>query len=123
MYYPDLTPYDYGYMEYENVLNVGWLEAGQTWPTGHFAGKEQVLNKLKSMKRENLCRGWHECDACLEYEYRTGQKLTSENRVGNGELIVKYNEKVYSAPYLVIHYIEEHNYLPPEEFIDALLNS
>ena len=30
---------------------------------------------------------------------------------------------IYSAPTLILHYIDEHNYLPPEGFIDALLAS
>jgi hypothetical protein len=33
MYFPDLTPYEYGQTEPQpNLLNVGWLSAAQAFP-------------------------------------------------------------------------------------------
>jgi hypothetical protein len=29
--------------------------------------------------------------------------------------------KIYAAPTMIVHYIESHSYLPPGEFIDAIL--
>lgn len=43
-------------------------------------------------------------------------------RCGNGEIRVKSeNGTIYSAPALLLHYIAEHQYKPPEEFISAVL--
>jgi hypothetical protein len=111
MYYPDLSLYDYGITEYPNALNIGWLEKGQEFPTGDFPEKEQVLKILKSKQRENLYRGWHSCEFC-----------ESDRESGNGEYIFHYKEKTYAAPSLIIHYIEVHNYFPPREFIEAVIN-
>jgi hypothetical protein len=44
-----------------------------------------------------------------------------EIRVGNGEVqLAGEGDTVYVAPTMILHYIIEHHYLPPEEFIDAL---
>jgi hypothetical protein len=40
----------------------------------------------------------------------------------NGEYIVQWNGKTYSSPTLIVHYIDAHNYRPPQEFIDAVMN-
>jgi hypothetical protein len=41
---------------------------------------------------------------------------------GNGEIYVPGRSNiVYVAPALVAHYVEKHDYLPPAEFIDALM--
>jgi hypothetical protein len=47
-----------------------------------------------------------------------------EIRLGNGEIRVPgANGLVYAAPTLICHYIDEHEYGPPEDFLhaDALL--
>jgi hypothetical protein len=54
------------------------------------------------------------CEYCSEWGTEVG--------MGNGEIWVVKGETLYIAPYLIIHYIEEHNYQPPEEFIDAVIN-
>jgi hypothetical protein len=128
MYYPDLTPYDYGMTEHKDALNVGWLEEGKPFTTGDFPEKSQLLEKLKTWPIENKYRGWHSCEFCDPYERKidsTGEMGTFivPDRNGNGEYIAKYNGKVYAAPTLVAHYIAAHNYLPPKEFIEAVINS
>jgi len=107
-YYKDLTPYEY-WNNPGHILNVGWLEEGNPFSIGYFPGREQVLGKLKSMDRGHLCKGFHRCDFC-------------NNESGNGEYRVKgKNGKEYSSPAMIIHYIEEHLYIPPLEWIEAVL--
>jgi hypothetical protein len=127
MYYPDLTPYDYGTTEYKDALNIGWIEMGREFPTGDFPEKQELLRKLKEKRIENKYRGWHDCDFCECYEDKidsTGNIGTFLifDRTGNGEYIVQWNGKTYAAPMLVVHYIDSHNYRPPQEFIDAVMN-
>lgn len=135
MYYPDLTPYNYGMTEYKDALNIGWLERGYEFPVGDFPEKVLILEKLKLMTRKNLYRGWHGCEFCEPNNkyvnkfnpesIRNPNFVESEERIshtGNGEYIVQWNGKTYSTPTLVIHYIEAHNYKPPQEFIDAVIN-
>jgi hypothetical protein len=42
---------------------------------------------------------------------------------GNGEIrvIATAGATTYVAPVLVLHYVVAHGYLPPQEFIDAVL--
>lgn len=135
MYYPDLTPYDYGMTEYEDALNIGWLEMGHEFPIGDFPEKRELIQKLESKKIENKCRGVHGCEFCDPDNKFVNKfdpsRITNPNFVepeekdshtGNGEYIVQWNGKVYSAPILIVHYIETHNYRPPQEFIDAVMN-
>lgn len=45
-------------------------------------------------------------------------------RVGYYELRVWGQDgKVYAAPSLIFHYMNEHNYEPPKEFINAVMSS
>jgi len=44
----------------------------------------------------------------------------AEQRWGNGEIRVADAGIVYAAPVLVVHYIEEHDYLPPTQFLKAV---
>jgi hypothetical protein len=110
MYYPDLTPYDYGITEYEDALNIGWLEMGHEFSSGDFPEKQELIRKLRAKKIENKYRGFHSCDFCPKWE------------IGNGEYVVQWNGKTYAAPRMVVHYIEAHNYKPPQIFIDAVIN-
>jgi len=123
MYYKDLTLYKYGH-RYPDSLNIGWLEKGHEFPTGNFPEKEEVLKILKSMEILNMYKGWHSCDYCNPYEKtKDGRTLIIKDRNGNGEYHVSLNGQKYQAPILIVHYIESHNYKPPQEFIDAVLNS
>lgn len=43
--------------------------------------------------------------------------------LGNGEVHVRDAAGTwFVAPRLIGHYVEEHNYLPPQDFIDTVIN-
>ncbi len=126
-YFEDLTPYTYHRSEADkNVLNIGWLSNENSYPTGTV--DEEILDKLKILVTEpvNLFRGVHDCEFCPPriYEKIEGQfvgrtVLSCPN--GNGEIRVKSkNGIIYVAPTLIAHYIEAHNYFPPEAFLNAI---
>ena len=65
MYFPDLTPYQYGRTEPQpNVLNVGWLSAAQSFRRGDL--DETFVNALQRLVLSpvNLYRGSHLCEFC-----------------------------------------------------------
>ena len=40
---------------------------------------------------------------------------------GNGEIWVKARDGItYIAPILILHYVSEHHYAPPQAFVDAV---
>jgi hypothetical protein len=43
-----------------------------------------------------------------------------EQRSGNGEMRVSHRGITFAAPVLIVHYIEEHGYLPPSDFLKAV---
>jgi hypothetical protein len=128
MYFPDLTPYAYGQTEPQpDVLNVGWRSAAQACPVG-IPDKRLVhaLGRLISSP-VNLYRGWHFCEFCPD-----PAKTVSSGKIhvldpaartmGNGEIRVTSAAGItYVAPVLVLHYVVAHGYLPPQEFIDAVI--
>jgi hypothetical protein len=44
----------------------------------------------------------------------------AEQRWGNGEIRVPGDGVVFAAPVLIIHSIEGHDYLPPDQFLKAV---
>jgi hypothetical protein len=131
-YFEDLTPYEY----FENsigidkkpVLNVGWLTNTQKFETG--AVPEEFKAKLfyHCLDRflVNLTFGWHVCEICgvpdekwLESYFKSeqGEKYMNE---GNGEIRVIGKSAVYACPALIYHYVVEHQYKPPDEFVEAI---
>lgn len=123
MFYKDLTPYEY-YLPFKlpNVLNVGWLDKNN-----NFAKSEtsiELVEKLYEIlmkegifeSRVNQIRGVHPCNLCEAHNFHSPF-------LGSCELwIPSYEEGIYfAAPSLVIHYIQEHNYCPPKNFVESVL--
>ena len=111
----DLTPYVYSnnIKGLKGGISVGWIEGDDLF---HNSGKvsPEVIRLLKEYEIHNRRKGVHMCEYCSEWSNKIAN--------GNGEIWVVKGETLYIAPYLIIHYIEEHNYQPPEEFIDAVIN-
>jgi hypothetical protein len=130
MYFPYLTPYQYGRTEPQpNVLNVGWLSAAQPFHCG--APDERFVNALRQLVSSpvNLYRGSHICEFCPKPPVKTfpnGLRTTepAPGTTGNGEIrVVDANAITYVAPVLVLHYVVAHKYLPPQEFVDAVTSA
>lgn len=111
-YYADLTPYNYHHYS-EKELNVGWLQKEQPFSVGECP--EGFIEKLKVYsEQDNIIfqtKGFHSCEFC------------QDNKFSSNEMrVVGEDGSVYASPYMIIHYIEEHKYLPPQKFIDAVIN-
>jgi hypothetical protein len=54
-------------------------------------------------------RGFHICEFC-------------KKDCGNGEIgIIHPDGRIFMAPVGIVHYLVEHSYKPPDDFIDAVL--
>lgn len=110
-YQKDLEQYRYGNRHgNKNVLAVGWLDKGYDFPTGDVP--QGFIQKLHSLKSVNHSKGWHTCPFCGN----------SNREIGSYELQVRRNGITYLSPALIIHYIKKHNYKPPREYIEAVIN-
>jgi hypothetical protein len=122
-YYPDLSPYEYG-PDSDGACNVGWLDENYPFPTGTTptAFHERLLVHCRFEFTVHHCFGFHECQFCPSPECPVKVARGDEQvSLGNGEIRVIGTDAVYAAPTLVYHYVVDHDYLPPEEFVEAVL--
>lgn len=122
-YYADFSLYDLIEYEKPEGFTIGWLEDGYDYLVDEVS-EEDLANivDLGSL-RQHRSRGWHSCTLCGEYTEHTA---TSERAgitygLGHAEIRAVSDDGVlYVAPNLIIHYIVDHLYGPPAEFIDAV---
>jgi hypothetical protein len=110
-HYPDLAPFDYFGAEFTDAFGpVGWLAPDHDYPKGRLTRREH--NKLAALSREPytlyLTLGRYNCEMC-------GRSLST------ADLFIPYGSRVFVAPGGILHYVELHDYLPPEEFRRAVL--
>ncbi len=132
-YFPDLSPYAYGRRSHPNTVHVGWLDAVHPFRKGQVA--THLVDKMKSLAASptELYRGFHVCELCLEppglervvsstgvLDARCSWCEWAAKRQGNGEIRVSSGEITFAAPVLIVHYVEEHGYLPPPQSLQAI---
>lgn len=138
-HFPDLDPYAYP-RPYEDgvhagVVHVGWLDGIHPFPKGPVAPSLIEKMKLLAANPVELYRGRHICELCVEpadvvktfvpgmgklIDPNSSWLRWAEQRWGNGEIRVAGEGVIYAAPVLVVHYVEEHGYLPPAQFLKAV---
>ena len=74
--------------------------------------------------------GWHDCELCSGEERHSpeadvgpvvewkGRKL---RLYGRGHYLTGYEQTVFMAPALLLHYILDYRYRPPEPFVHAVI--
>lgn len=100
------------------LLAIGWVERGEPFATGpcQLGVVEKLLElqtQFKLVFPEFSFRGMHKCSIC-----GNGSDALNSSHVN---LFIPGKEAVYLAPGGVDHYIQTHSYLPPQEFLEALL--
>jgi hypothetical protein len=126
-YYPDGSPYEFLPEARDGAVNVGWLDASQPFPTG--AVPAEFVDRLTELCRHavNRTRGFHRCGLCPppDGSRRWSAELASPEGaypLGSAEMRIDGTNGVrYAAPDLIAHYVTEHGYRPPAEFIAAVL--
>lgn len=121
-YFADLTRYEYWDDNgIDNGLNVGWLSGQQAFQMGNTTSEfqERLLKFCNGLVRPT--RGWHYCELCPQQPAspRAGNPLRP---LGTAEIRVFFQQRIYAAPNLIHHYVTEHHYRPPDEFIEAVIN-
>ncbi|MFI5837781.1 hypothetical protein ACIA5A_29295 [Micromonospora sp. NPDC051300] len=124
---PDLASYDY-YPGAPDAMAIGWLDSGMPFTTG--ACPQDVRDRLVSLGASpvRLMRGYHYCQFCLAMAepprlIRADARFYEAPDVarGNGEIWLTGGDGTnFAAPTLIGHYVEEHRYLPPDGFIEAV---
>lgn len=134
-FFEDLTAYQY-LAKHEPVehytLNVGWLSGGKPYARGETsqAFRERLFQFCLDENVVMIARGFHVCELCnvseeqwfMEGQSRYGDKAHWVG-IGCGEIRIAGKAVIYAAPTLIYHYVVEHGYKPPDEFVEAVLNS
>ncbi|MEV7523642.1 hypothetical protein [Streptomyces sp. NPDC091371] len=123
VYYPDLATYDYNFYEPPGGLTIGWLEGGREFPVGE--SSDEFMADLLDLGAflDHKSRGFHNCRLCpvktdpIVTSPRTGKRYP----LGHAEIRATGPDgSLYVAPNLIIHYVQEHGYLPPAAFVEAV---
>ncbi|MCG8611060.1 MAG: hypothetical protein MI864_11040 [Pseudomonadales bacterium] len=107
---------------------VGWIDSGVLFPTGNCSDLfvSNLLKLCTSFKMEREI-GLPLCDLCCA-EGKKNEALISLINESNEKvffgcaviLVLGRRGKVYIAPDLIYHFVTQHSYLPPQEFIDSV---
>jgi hypothetical protein len=131
-YFADLSPYEYVGSE-SGTRNVGWLGNG-SFLIG--STSEEFQAKLLEFCHDHvivhIARGFHTCELC-SMDQKSDLQWFSQNQdrygpeqhwasIGDGEIRVIGENAIYAAPALIYHYVVEHKYFPPVEFIESVLD-
>ncbi|MEZ0107201.1 hypothetical protein ABH920_001192 [Catenulispora sp. EB89] len=130
-YYPDLALYDYlpeTVPEGVELLAVGWLEPGHEFPTAADDDSDPVFwQNLVTLAADHtvaVTRGVHGCrfrhpfEADFQYGAVYGTRVLY---LGSAEIrVAAADGRLLTAPTLVVHYIRDHGYRPPEAFVEAV---
>ena len=114
MYYADLSTIPNSW--HGSVLSgkaVGWLSCEYSYPKGKIASG--FLERLSI-----FC-----CSSHIYYMGSMKLPTCGDNRhcLGSGDILIFGPGDVYIAPNMIYHYVADHDYLPPDEFIQAVLFS
>ena len=120
-YFPDLSDYAQpGVTEAIPARNVGWLDGSHDFPVAPSA--PDLLERLWEFCLVSVwpSRGLTHCPLCqkLGLAEQDGDRLI----LGTAEIRVfdPGGRSAYASPNLVYHYIDVHQYQPPDAFLEAL---
>lgn len=113
-FFAELSPHSYTPTAELEILNVGWLDEGLPFTVGLTSACFHEAS-LELCEHPNILhRGAHNCWFCRG-------KL--QDMTGKGQIRIIGNSGTwYAAPTLVHHYVTQHNYSPPPDFIEAVLS-
>lgn len=124
MYFEDLTlcRYHGGALHADNwqapLLAVGWLEQPHQYPQGvapsNLAPRLRAFIAAARDVFSDHFRGLHSCTLCPPGVPAADLELSYIN------LLIPGRRVVFAAPAGILHYITDHSYLPPSEFIEAV---
>jgi len=121
MQFPDLTEYRYLGKADPSVLNVGWLDVAEPFPTGDVTPAELATLLRLAKEPVNRTRGWHRCGICGVNPPIVAGRSDDAVQLGDAEIrVVGCDGTIYAAPNLIYHYVEAHHYRPPDQFLKAL---
>ena len=120
MFFTDLSSYsdseDLRFKKaFESWVRIGWLDSKHNFSKGDV--DQEIIDKLKQLEPYVRTKGWHSCEFCKTEEDRWAARSSTEFK------ITGKNGITYAFPQMLLHYITKHNYKPPQEFLDAVMET
>ena len=125
-YIEDLKPATYGpFSLLPGTRAVGWLSKSKRHASGEIDA--ECLRRVRVLyaalynsdsfgtMSPAVTAGFHDCEFCERTGQRHGENLELYVRDPDGG--------GYEAPAMLLHYIEEHSYSPPDAFVRAVLSA
>jgi hypothetical protein len=132
-YYPDLSVFPDPWVN-ENHLNlvaIGWLDPEITYPKGKVS--EVFIEKLElfcsypmimtfGIDWCHICNPSDEPISFVKAKLRSGKEI---QLFGEYDLRIPSPDgtKIYATSDFILHFVTKHEYLPPQEFVDAVMNA
>ena len=104
-------------LEYKFIA-IGYLSIDEDFEKGDVS--QNFLNKLRILYEEGGMSGHlghHECEFCIDEGNYENRGMSSCEK----ELTDKENKVRYKFPEMIFHYITNHHYLPPLDFIKFVM--
>jgi hypothetical protein len=117
-WYPDFGSAKFIVPWGDHFRTIGWLHPQHSYARGsaptEFLIKLKAFAQLSRASADALCwpyvMGFHDCEFCNE-------------ATAGGYFGVPAGDELFVAPEMMAHYVEQHEYLPAAEFIEAVLAS
>lgn len=130
-FFADLTPYAYRNTTGPGarLLHVGWLDPSHPFPTAE--PDASLVERLGELCASATCarsRGFFRCrlPRCRGGRQELGLIVTIDGRdvrLGSAELWIPFEAGTwFAAPDLIYHYVRDHEYQPPQEFLRAVFS-
>ena len=103
------------------LLAIGWLEYPQTFTTGvvslsFITTLRTIVDQSRLSYSHYNFRGGEHCSFCVHHGLNSPGPIWSQENI-----FVPGKGVVYLAPGGITHYVEAHSYLPPTEFVEAVM--
>lgn len=122
-HFVDLSDYEYDQQTsiVKRPKNVGWLGANVRFETAEPDAEFLELLWQHCSVSVLQTRGLHECELCATHSSNVAERNGQRLLLGSAEIrVFARTGEVYAAPNLIWHYVVEHRYSPPCEFIEAI---
>lgn len=131
-YFADLSPCTEFPIAYsDKLLAVGWLDKEQAYAKGFVP--QTVVTRLVELLvnpwQPVASLGWHNCPLCRFTSGPRQFNLTTDTldtgyitiQMGTNNLFVPAQDCIFVAPSLILHYMDAHEYAPPQSFQQAVM--
>jgi hypothetical protein len=121
--FKDLSDYTYANSAFGRppTKAIGWLGFGHEFSTAE--PSVELLDLLSEYCSVSiaLMRGGHDCEFCPTGTARLARRKGYALLLGVSEIrVFSRDGQIYAAPTLIYHYVADHHYKPPNEFLQAL---